>query len=68
MPGDPKPTKDDAREKRRDETLDLELEQSFPASDPPSSTQPGTRSGEPKRQAGPSPGKDGEASKPADRR
>ncbi len=37
------------RWKERNETLDRELEQSFPASDPPSSIQPGTRSGAPDR-------------------
>jgi len=37
------------RKKARDEKLDRELEHSFPASDPPSSIQPGTRSGAPDR-------------------
>lgn len=47
--GKAKPAESDDRKKERDETLERELEQSFPASDPPSSTQPGTRSGAPNR-------------------
>jgi len=39
----------DERKEYADAKLDLELEQSFPASDPPSSIQPGTRSGGPDR-------------------
>jgi hypothetical protein len=33
----------------RSEKLDRELEETFPASDPPSSIQPGTRTGRPRR-------------------
>lgn len=51
MPGKAEQAPLDARRVRRDETLDHELEQTFPASDPPSSTQPGTRSGAPDRGA-----------------
>jgi len=49
MSGSTKPSDMDVRRDDRNETLDLELEQTFPASDPPSSIQPGTRAGGPDR-------------------
>lgn len=42
-----KPANDVKRARDRAEQLDLELDASFPASDPPSVTQPGTRLGGP---------------------
>jgi hypothetical protein len=37
--------------KRRQERLDRELEDTFPASDPPSVTQPGVKPGAPERES-----------------
>jgi hypothetical protein len=44
-----KPTEKDKRKEKDAARLDSELEQSFPASDPPSSIQPGTKPGRPDR-------------------
>lgn len=50
-----KPRKnDESTQKEKDELLEEELEDSFPASDPPSQTQPNVAPGEPIR---PTPGK-----------
>ncbi|WP_144299860.1 hypothetical protein [Elioraea rosea] len=58
--GMPKPTK-------REEKLDHALDESFPASDPPTMTDPTRRAGEPAGAGSPSPGKGAEKGTPLEK-
>jgi hypothetical protein len=49
-PAHPAPPKPEAKSiKEREDQLDLELDETFPASDPPALTQPSTKPGAPDR-------------------